>query len=240
MRAAQERAIANKKKREPASAKKRRMLSYVRDRRALKRREGRVRRALPFDDRAPLSSLLPGMEMSGRVISLTSFGAYVDVGTECDGLLHVSQIARDVFVGHPRERLSPGETVVVRVRSINPERNKLHLTMLSRDEVEAELRDANDDERIPLEDLRVDDELWGELRRVTDYGAYVEVGAAVDGFLHFMDHPAFGWSHGEHPTAYMHAGERVRIWVSDVDRERNRIRLTANRPQHLPGPRREI
>lgn len=199
-----------------------------------------VQRPLKFSDRTPLSALLPGMEMSGLVISLTQFGAYIDVGTECDGLLHISQMARDVFVQHPRQLMTPGETISVRVRSTNPELKKLHLTMLPPEVLAAEMEDADDDERIRLEDLQVDDELWGQLRRVTDYGAYIEVGAVVDGFLHFMDHPAFGWSNGEHPSEYMEVGERVRIWVSDIDTERNRIKLTANRPQHLPGPRREI
>merc|ERR1711862_834829 len=98
---------------------------------------------------------------------------------------------------------------------------------------------GNMEDRIPLEDLRVDDELWGELKRVTDFGAYVEVGTRVDGWLHFMDHPTFAWSNGEHPSDYMRTGDRVRVWVSDLDLQRQRLKLTANRPSHLPGPRRD-
>ena len=82
-----------------------------------------------------------------------------------------------------------------------------------------------------------DDELWGELNRVTDFGAYIEVGAEVDGFLHYMDHPL--WIDGMHPSGFMSTGQRVRVWVADVDQGQRRVRLTANRPQHLPGPRRE-
>jgi len=204
-----------------------------------KKRSARVKRPLPFDDRTPLSALIPGMEMTGLVISLTNFGAFVDVGTECDGLLHVSQISNTFFVDHPRQVLTPGDEVTVRVRSTNPELKKLHLTMLPKEVLEAEEED-DVEERIPLEDIQVDDELWGELKRVTDYGAYVEVGAVVDGWLHFMDHPAFGWSRGSHPSEFMTIGDRVRVWVSDVDHEQRRIKLTANRPLHLPGPRREL
>merc|ERR1712003_166504 len=116
-------------KREPAQVKKRRMMMYFKEQQRKKKKESMVQRPLKFSDRTPLSALLPGMEMSGLVISLTHFGAYIDVGTECDGLLHISQMARDVFVQHPRQLMTPGETITVRVRSTNPELKKLHLTM---------------------------------------------------------------------------------------------------------------
>jgi transcriptional accessory protein Tex/SPT6 len=97
----------------------------------------------------------------------------------------------------------------------------------------------DDDERIPLEDLAVDDELWGEIKRVTAFGSYVELGAKVDGFLHFMDHPEFGQVPGMKPSSFMKVKDRIRCWVADIDLEKGRIKLTANRPPSLPGPRRE-
>jgi predicted RNA-binding protein with RPS1 domain len=237
IRQGQERAIRNKARTEGPLVKKRRMMMYMRQKQREKSREGRVKRPLPFTNRTALASLSPGQELSGVVISLTQFGAYVDVGTECDGLLHVSQLSRETFISHPRQVLTPGDKVSVRVRSFSAEKKKLHLTMLPQELVEAEQADTADD-RIPLEEILVDDELWGQLKRVTDFGAYVEVGAAVDGFLHFMDHPSFEF--GRQPKDFMQRGDRVRVWVSDVDPEQGRIKLTALRPSHLPGPRREI
>lgn len=199
----------------------------------------RVERKIPLDMRTPLVALKPGTKLSGTVISLTHFGAYVDIGTECDGLLHVSQISNTYFVEHPKEVLHPGEEVQVMIKSLNPTNKKLHLTML--ETIEDDDNDDDDDEdRILLEDLELDDELWGELVRVTDYGAYVELGAEVRGFLHFMDHPWFGNEPGAHPNTFMSVGDRVRVWVSDINLERERIKLTANRPTTLPGPRREL
>jgi small subunit ribosomal protein S1 len=203
-----------------------------------KRQDSRVERPLGFHERAPLSAYLPGMEVTGTVISLTNYGAYVDVGTECDGLLHISQITRDFFVEHPRQALTPGDEVMVKVRMASPELKKMQLTMLDMEE-SLNLEDEDDDEqRIQLDEIEVDDELWGELKRVTDFGAYVEVGAAVDGFLHFMDHPL--WDDGCHPSEIMQNGDRVRVWVSDVDMSQRRIKLSANRPSTLPGPRRAL
>jgi small subunit ribosomal protein S1 len=196
----------------------------------------KIERPLGFDERAPLSAFSPGMEVTGVVISMTGFGVYVDVGTECDGLLHISQITRDFFVEHPRQVFTPGDEITVKVRSTSTELKKMQLTMLN---VEADqIEDDDGEERIPLNEIEADDELWGVLKRVTDYGAFVEVGAEVDGFLHFMDHPA--WENGSHPSEFMKRGQRVRVWVVDVDREQRRVKLTGNRPTHLPGPRVEF
>lgn len=201
-----------------------------------KERASRVKRDIAFSERTPLSELKPGMQVSGKVISNTNFGSYVDIGTECDGLLHVSQMTRDFFVEHPRQVVQPGDNITVIIASTNPQLKKLHLTMLPNvDNV-----DEDDEERITLQDVSVDDELWGEIKRVTAFGAYVELGAVVDGFLHFMDHPQFGVNPGAPPSDFMRVGDRIRVWVSDVDMDKSRIKLTANRPAHLPGPRRDI
>lgn len=209
---------------------------YFKEKQREKKQASKVKRPLGFDDRVPLSAYFPGMVLTGTVISLTGFGAYVDVGTECDGLLHISQITRDFFVEHPRQVLSPGDEVTVKVRAISPELKKLQLTML--DSVQEDLLEEDEEDRIPLTDVKVDDELWGELKRITDFGAYVEVGAEVDGFLHFMDHPL--WDDNMHPSEFMQVGQRVRVWVADLDTQQRRIRLTANRPANLPGPRLEF
>lgn len=204
-----------------------------------KKRDSRIERPKSFDDRMPLSELSPGDIVEGRIISLTSFGAYVDVGTECDGLLHVSQISNTDFIEHPRQVFTPGDEVTVRVSRFSVDQKKLQLTMLPVDEKE-DPDDISDEEAIPLEDIAVDDELWGEIRRVTAYGSYVELGAEVEGWLHFMDHPEFGSVPGAPPSEFMKVGDRVRVWASDVDMDRGRLKLTAKRPPGLPGPRREL
>lgn len=207
------------------------------------KRSSRVTRplALNSDDRVALEDLILNEVYNGTVISLTDFGAYVDIGSECDGLLHVSQITREEFVEHPRQVLTPGMEVDVRLVRTSPELKKMQLSMLPSEQFTAEMEDEEaKKERIPLSDLDVDDELWGEIKRVTAFGAYVELGAVVSGWLHFMDHPLFGNTPGAKPSEFMEVGQRIRCWVSNVDPELNRIKLTANRPEDLPGPRREI
>jgi small subunit ribosomal protein S1 len=220
-------------------------MMFYKDSEVRRRQEARVTRPLPTNspDRIPLSQITPGSELKGVVISLVDFGAYVDVQSECDGLLHISQITRTDFISHPKVVFQPGDAVTVRVLRVSPELKKLQLTMLSALEIEKlqeEQEDDVDEERIQLEDLAVDDELWGEIKRVTSFGAFVELGAKVDGFLHFMDHPEFGQVPGAKPSSFMKVNDRIRCWVSDIDSEKSRIKLTANRPPSLPGPRREI
>jgi small subunit ribosomal protein S1 len=214
------------------------MLMFMNDKQRKKNRASRIKRPMGFEERVPLTEYVPGMSLTGTVISLTKFGAYVDVGTECDGLLHVSQMSRDVFVDHPRQILSPGDEVNVKVRSTSPELKKLHLTMLDLSQEDNVGEEEGNDDRISLTDFEIDDELWGELKRVTHFGAYIEVGAEVDGFLHFMDHPL--WGDNMHPSEFMQVGQRVRVWVADIDLVKRRVRLTANRPVSLPGPRFEL
>lgn len=245
----QERAIRSKKRREPKAEKKRRMLQQFREAQLRDKKAARVRRPLPLysPKRTPLEEVEVGSVRNGTVISLTDFGAYVDVGTtECDGLIHVSQISREVggFVSHPRQILKAGDVLenLTVTRAELP--RSLQLTMLSEEErrLEADDEEEEDDgvERIALDTLFVDDELWGEIKRVTNFGAYVELGAVVDGFLHFMDHPTFGVVPGQHPSEYMAPGQRVRVWVSHVDLDKERIKLTALRPRSLPRLTRDM
>mmetsp|Transcript_1628 Transcript_1628/g.1994 ORF Transcript_1628/g.1994 Transcript_1628/m.1994 type:complete len:147 (+) Transcript_1628:2-442(+) len=136
---------------------------------------------------------------------------------------------------------TPGQEVEVTIKSLSTEQKKLHLTMLPFVKEEDNDDDEEEEELIPLNEIEEDDELWGEITRVTRYGGYINVGAEVKGFLHFMDHPLFTYENGVvPPSEYMKVGERVRVWVSDVDQERNRIKVTAVRPTDLPGPKREL
>jgi len=212
-------------------------MMFAKEKQRERKRESRVVRNLPFDERTPLSAYIPGMQVTGTVISVVRYGAYIDIGSECDGLLHISQLSPNgKFIEHPSQVLSPGDEIQVCVRSVNPEKTKLQLTLKTPKQLQEELQDDAAD-RISFDDIDVDDELWGEVKRVTDFGAFVEVGAIKDGFLHFMDHPL--WQNGLMPADIMQSGQRIRVWAMDVDRSQSRLKLTAVRPRHLPGPRRE-
>jgi transcriptional accessory protein Tex/SPT6 len=237
----QQRAVKNKKKREPAADKKMRMMMHYKKAMVEAKKQSRIQRpfATNSPERIPLADMVIGNSYNGTVISLTAFGAYVDIGSECDGLLHVSQISRSQFVEHPRQVLSAGDIIAVTLVKSSPDLKKMQVSMLSQEALAEEDEDEEEfEERIPLDDLATDDELWGEIKRVTSFGAYVELGVVVQGWLHFMDHPEFDY--GKEPSEFMKVGDRIRCWVANVDEERDRLKLTGQRPKDLPGPRREM
>ena len=75
-----------------------------------------------FDD------LKEGMELTGTVRNVVDFGAFVDIGVKQDGLVHVSQLSKK-FVKHPMDVVSVGDTVRVRILSVDREKQKISLTM---------------------------------------------------------------------------------------------------------------
>jgi len=258
----QAKAIRNKKKLEPKGDAKRRMYMFMKEAEKKAKLDSRIKRPISFKNRTlALTDLAPGMSnITGTVINVVKYGVYVDIGTECDGLLHVSQFSTTDFIDHSRQICSAGDVIEnIIVKSVSPELGKLHLTLLPSEYVlkqqpkkgifdkDTEAIDPDYEEeyksRIQLNELQKDDELWGKINRVTNYGAFIEVGAVVDGFLHFMDHPQFAYNDPEqkvHPSEFIKKNERVRVWVSEINMEQTRIKLTAMRPQYLPGPRREL
>jgi predicted RNA-binding protein with RPS1 domain len=79
--------------------------------------------------------------------------------------------------------------------------------------------------------LPVNSELWGQITRITSFGAFLDTGHLLQPFLHFTDHPDFGLNRGERPVVWMKRGERVRVWIKDTDEHKKRVMVTGNRPE---------
>eukprot|EP00934_Nitzschia_sp_Nitz4_P007913 Nitzschia sp. Nitz4//scaffold12_size214221//152322//153406//NITZ4_001519-RA/size214221-augustus-gene-0.32-mRNA-1//-1//CDS//3329535077//7903//frame0 len=225
----QQKAINNKYKHEGKQARRQRDLLFMEQRVREKAEEKKVRRPIPFNQRVPMNVYTKGMEVPGTVISMAWYGAYIDIGTTRDCLLHVSQMSRDFFVEKPRDMLELGQEVTVKILDVNLETDKISLTFLEKQDIEDE------NERLDFGMLEENDELWGVVKRITEYGAYVEVDAVVHGFVHFMDHPL--WDGAKTPAELFTIGQKVRVWVLKLEEEKQRIALTALRPDELPGPR---
>ena len=75
-----------------------------------------------------IKDLKEGMELKGTVRNVIDFGAFVDIGVHQDGLVHISQIC-DKYIKHPSEVLKVGDVVNVKVLSVDPEKNRISLTM---------------------------------------------------------------------------------------------------------------
>ncbi|MBN2497835.1 MAG: S1 RNA-binding domain-containing protein [Deltaproteobacteria bacterium] len=102
-----------------------------------------------------LADIVPGMELVGVVANLTGFGAFVDVGLESQGLVHVSEMSDETFVSHPSEVLQVGQRVRVRVLELDMARERLSLSMRgARNETRRKGRERR------LQSLRALDELF--------------------------------------------------------------------------------
>ncbi len=170
------------------------------------------------------SKLEVGAEVEGRVRSLTDFGAFVDLGG-VDGLVHVTEIAHH-RVGHPREVLEIDQPVRVKVLELDPEKDRISLSMKAL----VENPWLTVEERFPVREP-----FEGTIVRKADFGAFVELEPGMDGLLHVSQLPP-GLD-----LESLEVGQTVRGWVRDVDPDNQRIGLTLRQlPDRDPWERIEM
>ena len=184
------------------------------------RRRGNIvvsRRAVLEESRAEarselVSNLQEGQVLQGVVKNITDYGAFVDLGG-VDGLLHVTDIAWQ-RINHPSEALQIGETVEVQVIRFNAETQRISLGMkqLQSDPWE------NVEAKFPI-----GAKMTGRVTNITDYGAFVELEAGVEGLVHVSE---MSWTKKNvHPGKIVSTSQEVEVMVLDVDMSKRRISL---------------
>ena len=184
------------------------------------RRRGNIvvsRRAVLEESRAEarselVSNLQEGQVLQGVVKNITDYGAFVDLGG-VDGLLHVTDIAWQ-RISHPSEALQIGETVEVQVIRFNAETQRISLGMkqLMSDPWE------NVEGKFPI-----GAKMEGRVTNITDYGAFVELEAGVEGLVHVSE---MSWTKkNAHPGKIVSTSQQVEVMVLDVDLSKRRISL---------------
>jgi small subunit ribosomal protein S1 len=184
------------------------------------RRRGNIvvsRRAVLEESRAEarselVSNLQEGQVLQGVVKNITDYGAFVDLGG-VDGLLHVTDIAWQ-RISHPSEALQIGETVEVQVIRFNAETQRISLGMkqLMSDPWE------NVEGKFPI-----GAKMEGRVSNITDYGAFVELEAGVEGLVHVSE---MSWTKKNvHPGKIVSTSQQVEVMVLDVDLSKRRISL---------------
>jgi small subunit ribosomal protein S1 len=155
--------------------------------------------------------IVPGAELSGRVKTLTPFGAFVDLGG-VDGLLHVSEMSRR-RVTDPKELVSIGQEVKVRVIKVENDGKRISLSM----------KDFEVDPWSDVEErFAPGTPFSGRIVRSTDFGFFVEVEPGLDGLVHVSQLP-IGVKASD-PTVAI--GENVSGWVREVDASKKRLSLS--------------
>jgi small subunit ribosomal protein S1 len=161
------------------------------------------------------ADLEPGMKVQGKVVRLEKFGAFVDIGAETDGLVHISEMDTG-RVNKPSDVVSEGDFVSVWVKDINRKAGRISLTMVEPPEVD-------------MRSLRPDTVLTGKVVRLESFGAFVDIGAGRDGMIHVTE---MGRGYVGSPSEIVSVGDEVQVRVLEVDPRRGRISLSM---KDLPG-----
>ncbi|UNM90265.1 30S ribosomal protein S1 [Vagococcus sp. CY52-2] len=156
--------------------------------------------------------LVAGDVVTGKVARLTDFGAFVDLGG-VDGLVHVSEISH-AHVSKPSDVLTSGEEVTVKVLSVDPEKERVSLSIKETlpgpwDDIESK--------------ASVGSVLEGTVKRLTTFGAFVEVLPGVEGLVHISQ---ISHKHIATPHEELNEGDVVQVKVLDVSEENRRIGLS--------------
>ena len=155
-----------------------------------------------------------GQRVSGKTVSLTDYGAFIELEPGVEGLIHVSEMSWSKRVKHPSKLLTVGDMVESMVLGVDPDARRISLGLK---QIEAN----------PWHELAakypIGARLVGKVRNLTEFGAFVEVEDGIDGLIHISD---MSWGKRlEHPSEVLKKGDDVEAMVLNLDAENQRLSL---------------
>ncbi len=152
--------------------------------------------------------------VSGRVISVTDYGAFVELEQGIEGLVHVSEMTWSKRMKHPSKLVNVGDQVDCVVLSVNPQERRISLGMR---QLASNPWDALH-EKYP-----VGATVEGKVRNLTDFGAFIEIEDAIDGLVHVSN---LSWTKRvKHPSEVLKKGDRVKAIVLAIEPDKRRLSL---------------
>ena len=174
---------------------------------------------------AVFESIQEGSVVTGKVARLTNFGAFIDLGG-VDGLVHISQISHE-HVAKASDKLEVGQEVQAKVISVDPESGRVSLSI--KDTLAGPW--DNIEERAAVGSV-----LDGLVKRLTTFGAFVELFPGVEGLVHISQ---IAHQHIATPHEVLKEGQEVQVKVLEVHPEQQRISLSIKALQEAPKPEKE-
>jgi len=155
-----------------------------------------------------------GARVSGKVVSLTDYGAFIELEPGVEGLIHVSEMSWSKRVKHPSKLLNVGDSVDAMVLGVDPNARRISLG----------LKQIGSNPWQELADrYPVGSRIVGKVRNLTEFGAFVEVEEDIDGLIHISD---MSWSKRvKHPSEVLKKGDKVEAVVLNIDAENQRLSL---------------
>ena len=161
-------------------------------------------------DRYPL-----GSRVKGKVVSLTDYGAFLELEEGVEGLIHVSEMSWTKKIRHPAKVLNIGDEVEAVVSDVNVPNRRISLSLKALEENPWDTIA----QRYPVGTV-----IEGKVRNLTDFGAFVEVEEGIDGLIHISD---MSWHRRlKHPSEVLKKGDTVKARVINVDGDNQRLSLS--------------
>jgi small subunit ribosomal protein S1 len=165
----------------------------------------------------------PGTKTKGKVVSLTNYGAFIELEPGVEGLVHVSEMSWTRRVRHPSKLVNVGDEVDVIVLDVNRAAKRISLGM----------KQVEPDPWATIEErYRPGARVSGRVRNLTDFGAFIELEPGVDGLLHISD---MSWTRNVgHPSEILKKGQELDTQILNIDRDNKRISLGLKQIQPDP------
>ena len=158
-------------------------------------------------------SIEKGMEIDGIVKNITDFGAFVDLGSGVDGLLHITDITWG-RINHPSDRLSIGDKIKVKIIDIDVDKSRLSLG--------TKQLTQNPWEKIQ-DNFNEGDKVEGKIVNIMNYGVFIEIEEGIEGLVHISE---FSWTkHIKHPADIYKVGDKVKTIILSIDKDNKKISL---------------
>lgn len=164
-----------------------------------------------------------GEKMRGKVVSITDYGAFVELEKGIEGLIHISEMSWTRHVKHPSKVVAIGDTVEAVVLNVDKEHEKISLGLK---QLEPDPWKALESKYPPGTRLR------GKVRNLTNFGAFVEIEDGIDGLVHISD---MSWAKRvRHPSEIIKKGDEVEVVVLEIDSDKKRISLGMKQTRENP------
>lgn len=155
-----------------------------------------------------------GSRVKGKVVSLTDYGAFVELEPGVEGLVHVSEMSWTHEVRHPSKVVSVGDEIEAQVLHVDQQSRKISLGMKQTAPNPWDLIEERYPEGTQIE---------GKVKSVTDFGAFVGLDEGVDGLIHISD---MSWTkHIKHPSELFKKGQLVKAVILKIDKDKERLSL---------------
>jgi small subunit ribosomal protein S1 len=161
-----------------------------------------------------------GARVRGRVLSVTDYGAFIELEQGIEGLVHVSEMTWSKRMKHPSKLVQVGQEVECMVLNVNPQERRISLGLKQ--------LDTNPWETLH-EKFPVGSQVEGRVRNLTDFGAFIEIEDGIDGLVHVSN---MSWTKRvKHPSEVLKKGDKVHAVVLAIDPDNRRLSLGIKQTQ---------